>query len=88
MLTPLLVLIAIGLELPENYFTDMHKWEDRSELCTLAESPHENPKLKTIPQDNMRYMKYGKRTEAEYKILEEGQVESFVVGHSGMCITG
>jgi len=36
-LTPLLVLIAIGLELPEDYFTDKHKYDEESSVsCTLA----------------------------------------------------
>ena len=32
-------------------------------------------------------MKYGKRTEAEYKVLEEAQIEHFVQGHSGTLNT-
>lgn len=32
-------------------------------------------------------MKYGKRTEAEYKVLEEAQIEHFVQGHSGTLHT-
>lgn len=32
-LDPLHVLLAIALELPENYFTDLHKYERKSEVC-------------------------------------------------------
>lgn len=35
-LDPLHVLLAIALELPEDYFTNLHKYEQKSEVRTQA----------------------------------------------------
>lgn len=79
-LDPLFVLLAIALELPEDYFTNIHQYPVKSEVCAaissealLANRPH-------MMQDHFRYMKYSKYTEEENAKLKSG---NWVPGHTG-----
>ena len=39
-LDPLHVLLAIALELPEDYFTNIHKYDVKSEVCSNNRLPY------------------------------------------------
>ncbi|KAJ3900730.1 Clavaminate synthase-like protein [Lentinula edodes] len=59
-LDPLFVLLALALELPEDYFTKIHQYPVKSE-------------------DHLRYMKYGKYTPEENKLID-----NWVQGHTDL----
>ena len=78
-LDPLHVLLAIALELPEDYFTNIHKYEIKSEVGNNLSS-NVQCHLKELLQDHLRYMKYGKFTPEEN--IKIGKL--WGRGHTGM----
>ncbi len=72
------MLLAIALELPEDYFTKIHQYEVKSEVWLLSQTICTSIAVLRCLQDHLRYMKYSKYTEEENK-----KVTNWSIGHTG-----